>query len=129
MAYGSWNLGDLYAGVYNSAEVTRLQKMLVSLGYRIAVDGDFGSETDTAVRQFQTMAGLRASGVVDNLTAQAIEASVDQGLTPGASSYGPPQAGAPAIPPVKAGGVSPLLIAAGVGVGILLLSSSGKRRR
>jgi peptidoglycan hydrolase-like protein with peptidoglycan-binding domain len=129
MANTTWNFGDLYPGVYNSPEVTRLQKMLVALGYRIAVDGDFGEETDTAVRQFQTMAGLRATGTVDNLTAQAIEASVDQGLTPGASSYGPPESGAPAVPTTKPAGLSPLLIAALAGAAILLFTSGGKRRR
>ena len=42
-----------------------LQQKLVSLGYRLSVDGDYGSETETAVRELQRSRGLRMTGEAD----------------------------------------------------------------
>lgn len=49
-------------------DVKELQKALLSLGYTLpkyGADGDFGSETERAVKLFQTANGLVADGVVD----------------------------------------------------------------
>lgn len=53
----------------NNANVTLLQNLLKEHGfYLIAVDTIFGSGTDTAVRQFQTVEGLTVDGIVGNST-------------------------------------------------------------
>lgn len=56
------------------SEVTRIQKMLYDLGFKMVVDGDFGPGTERAVKEFQSQHGLHASGVVDPITDGAIEA-------------------------------------------------------
>jgi hypothetical protein len=40
------------------------QEHLISAGYRVGVDGGFGSATQTAVEQFQTAHGLTADGII-----------------------------------------------------------------
>lgn len=55
--------------------VTVMQKMLLTLGYglpRYGADGDFGSETQAAVKQFQRDHNLEATGIYDNVTAEAL---------------------------------------------------------
>ncbi len=54
--------GDRSQGVYT------LQGMLLQRGYEMPHDGVFGSETDAALRAFQTAEGLYASGQLDSLT-------------------------------------------------------------
>ncbi|ARV57902.1 hypothetical protein BZZ01_03960 [Nostocales cyanobacterium HT-58-2] len=46
----------------NSVKV--LQRLLVSNGYFVQLDGVFGALTETAVRAFQSARGLKADGVV-----------------------------------------------------------------
>ncbi len=73
------------------AQVTQLQNLLVArLGASAlpvyGVDGQYGSETEAAVRAFQSrMPGLDASGKVDEATWAALTgpAGVSTGLTPG----------------------------------------------
>jgi hypothetical protein len=48
--------------------VVWLQEHLVSVGYATAVDGDFGTSTQTAVEQFQALRGLTADGIVGPAT-------------------------------------------------------------
>ncbi|MDX6573628.1 MAG: hypothetical protein QOC86_2784 [Gaiellales bacterium] len=48
------------------------QQHLKGAGQSLTVDGDFGSGTQTAVRSFQTSAGLPATGTVDTATWQAL---------------------------------------------------------
>jgi peptidoglycan hydrolase-like protein with peptidoglycan-binding domain len=43
-------------------EVLALQKLLVELGYDLAADGIFGSETERTVREIQLAAGLDPDG-------------------------------------------------------------------
>ena len=57
-------------------DVKQLQTQLIKLGYRLPLygaDGDFGAETDTAVRLFQQKNGLRVDGIVGNNTREKIE--------------------------------------------------------
>jgi hypothetical protein len=50
------------------AAVKRLQKLLVTRGAALAEDGDFGSSTDSAVRNFQTDHGLTIDGIAGTMT-------------------------------------------------------------
>ena len=58
---------DLYKGT-NGEDVKWLQAALIKLGYSVSVDGDFGNETENAVKQFQTDQGLGADGSVGPIT-------------------------------------------------------------
>lgn len=50
-------------------EVTsRLQRALIANGVQVTVDGDFGPGTQTALRTFQTQAGIPATGFPDPRT-------------------------------------------------------------
>ena len=58
-------------------EVQTIQKLLQGKGYDLGpcgVDGDFGSATEKAVRQFQADHGLAADGIVGPETRAALEA-------------------------------------------------------
>lgn len=54
------------------APVSALQRELRAAGYRIEVDGDFGGETDKAVRAFQRTRGLVDDGIVGPKTLKAL---------------------------------------------------------
>ena len=54
-------------------EVLVIQKRLVELKYSLTqLDGDFGSETEAAVKQFQADKGLEVDGIVGNETYMAL---------------------------------------------------------
>ncbi|SDJ02655.1 Peptidoglycan-binding (PGRP) domain of peptidoglycan hydrolases-containing protein [Lentzea albidocapillata subsp. violacea] len=59
--------------------VQSAQHLLRHRGYNIAADGDFGPATESAVKQFQTSAGLRADGEVGPLTWPKLIVSVQRG--------------------------------------------------
>ena len=53
------------------------QSMLQRIGYRIAVDGDFGSASDKALREFQTYWGLEIDGLSGPATRTALKNCVN----------------------------------------------------
>ena len=56
------------------AQVKRLQHALVHLGYTVrAVDGDYGTATETALTRFQEAAGLTADGVLGPASLRALK--------------------------------------------------------
>ncbi len=52
----------------NGSDVSWLQAILTQLGYKLDIDGWFGSGTDSAVRAFQKDAGLEVDGKVGPAT-------------------------------------------------------------
>ncbi|MGA0894273.1 MAG: peptidoglycan-binding domain-containing protein, partial [Ilumatobacteraceae bacterium] len=52
--------------------VSDVQKALNANGADISVDGQFGSQTETAVRSFQSGRGLQVTGIVNLATADAL---------------------------------------------------------
>ena len=66
-ALASFQRGD------DGQEVLSIQKRLVELNYSIkSIDGDFGPETENAVRSFQTDRGLEVDGIVGSATYRAL---------------------------------------------------------
>ena len=87
-AYGRWTHWGIPAGLYDNganvvitisnlkrgaygANVKMLQEMLLKVGEALpkyGTDSDFGAETETALKNFQTKNGIAASGIVDATT-------------------------------------------------------------
>lgn len=61
-------------------KVKELQRELVQSGYKIAVDGIFGSNTEKAVREFQKKAGITVDGLAGKQTFQKL--NEDGGVQP-----------------------------------------------
>lgn len=66
-AFGTSNIKEGDVGNY----VRNVQLCLVTLGYSIDIDGDFGPATNAAVRDFQESKGLDMDGIVGNDTKNA----------------------------------------------------------
>ena len=67
MTYTTLRRGDI------GAEVVTLQEALVELGYlNGATDGNFGTATETAVKNFQTANGLDSDGIAGRLTLERL---------------------------------------------------------
>lgn len=60
-------------------DVVAIQYLLNHRGYTVAVDGIFGSQTDTAVRSFQAASGLAVDGIVGPQTWSSLVATVRRG--------------------------------------------------
>ncbi len=81
----------------NSSSVKQLQASLNSiLGLSLVVDGDFGTNTENAVKSFQSQYGLTADGVAGPTTLQKINdvlnggGSSSESTTPPTDPVGPP---------------------------------------
>lgn len=67
---------------HRGSNVTAMQQMLVDQGVLETADGDYGPNTQAAVRQFQTTHGLPPSGYVDRATWEAMQPQEEAGLQP-----------------------------------------------
>ena len=67
-------LGD--GSILGCESIRQLQKLLADNGYALGIDGEFGASTETAVRQFQSNAGLLVDGLVGPATWAALLGSV-----------------------------------------------------
>ena len=68
-------------------DVKALQEKLLLLGYDLGkwgADGDFGSATQAAVMEFQANHNIASTGIVDTVTAEAIDAAVREQKPEGA---------------------------------------------
>jgi peptidoglycan hydrolase-like protein with peptidoglycan-binding domain len=63
--------------------VRQLQERLNQLGFKLAVDGQFGPKTLAAVKAYQKANGLKVDGLVGPLTTGALRAKVQKGLAKG----------------------------------------------
>ncbi|MBV9626582.1 MAG: peptidoglycan-binding protein [Xanthobacteraceae bacterium] len=63
----------------NGHPIKTLQYLLRAHGHNIAIDGDFGPQTNGAVKAFQTSRSLAATGTVDAQTWGALIVQVQQG--------------------------------------------------
>lgn len=86
------------------AGVAALQRALVALGADIAVDGDFGSNTERAVRAFQARLGLAVDGIVGPQTKAAIAAELGGRVRPLPAPPVPPPGPLPIPPAPPPGG-------------------------
>ena len=68
-------LGDSGAGV------RQIQNALIAKGYKITVDGSFGSQTDNAVKDFQTKNSLKADGIVGPATWAKLSSTTNTATT------------------------------------------------
>jgi N-acetyl-anhydromuramyl-L-alanine amidase AmpD len=75
-------------------QVRMVQGWLASLGFTVSVDGDFGAQTDAAVRAFQTAHGLAVDGAVGPEVMTALRQLVTN--TPTTTPRPAPQPVAPA---------------------------------
>ena len=67
------NVPVLHLGV-NSPDVVALQRALVTKGFPITIDGDFGASTEAAVKLFQKSCNMAQDGIVGAMTWNALEA-------------------------------------------------------
>lgn len=66
-AFASFQRGD------DGQEVMAIQKRLVELNYSLGtIDGDFGSDTENAVKRFQADRGLEVDGIIGSATYRAL---------------------------------------------------------
>lgn len=91
----------------NGTDVKTLQELLIQLGYslpKFGTDGDFGSETLTAVKAFQSKIGVKSDGIYGTETHAALMAAVadqDEGQKPSEPVQPEDTAEAPELPVVQ----------------------------
>jgi peptidoglycan hydrolase-like protein with peptidoglycan-binding domain len=73
------NSGPTLQNGSSGADVTRLQRILVELKLLdyTGIDGNFGPQTEAAVKAFQQSKGLVVDGIVGTMTWQALPADPD----------------------------------------------------
>jgi hypothetical protein len=72
----AWRTLRLTAPRMTGQDVEDLQRGLAAAGYDCACDGEFGPETEAALRRFQTARGLEADGVAGRKTRDALPVPV-----------------------------------------------------
>ncbi len=77
---GAAGAGNEHAGASAHATTDAVERLQASL--HVAVDGEFGPETERAIRGFQTAHGLTVDGVAGPATWQALGAHSQPELTP-----------------------------------------------
>ncbi|WP_051224173.1 peptidoglycan-binding protein [Flavobacterium tegetincola] len=55
------------------SQVTQIQKYLYDIGYTIEIDGYFGNQTETQLKDFQTKNAMDATGIADAVTIGALQ--------------------------------------------------------
>lgn len=78
--------------------VRNLQRMLSAAGYQVNEDGEYGRQTEAAVRQFQSSRGLVADGKAGKSTADALQATPKR--SPARQAETPPRAAPAASAPI-----------------------------
>ena len=63
---------QLKSGYMKGTDVRNLQQRLRELGYKVTVDGVYGSKTASAIQKYQRDHGLEANGIVDYKTWETI---------------------------------------------------------
>jgi N-acetyl-anhydromuramyl-L-alanine amidase AmpD len=76
----------------NAHPIKTLQYLLRAYGEGVVVDGQFGPETEVAVKVFQSRRGLAADGIVGPVTWSALVVEVKTG-EPGGGQTGEPGGG------------------------------------
>lgn len=66
-------MSELLKKGMESQEVANWQRFLISQGFDLEADGDFGTKTESATRQFQASQDLRGDGIVGEMTFAAAE--------------------------------------------------------
>src|SRR5262249_19342871 len=61
--------------------VFSIQLMLQARGYSLSIDGDFGPQTASAIKSFQSAHGLGVDGIVGSQTWPALVMTTQQGST------------------------------------------------
>jgi peptidoglycan hydrolase-like protein with peptidoglycan-binding domain len=89
---GAASLGAraLRAGV-SGADVRELQELLSDAGFDVSIDGTYDVQTAQAVKAFQAVVGLTASGTAGTRTVRRLRASTlpaDEAVNNGGSSFG-----------------------------------------
>lgn len=88
---------SVYKNGASGDAVRTIQRALKNLGYLTgSVDGDFGDNTEAAVRAFQTQSGLKADGVVGNATMSKLLSASAPTARPNATDV-PKATNAPAV--------------------------------
>ena len=60
------------------SQVTQIQKYLFDLGYTIEIDGWFGSQTETLLKEYQTKNAMTVTGMADAVTIGALQEDANQ---------------------------------------------------
>lgn len=60
------------------AQVTQIQKCLYDLGYAIEIDGWFGNETETRLKEYQTKNAMDVTGIADAVTIGALQEDANE---------------------------------------------------